>query len=56
MRIQPITFSDLEMRVETKKGYEGKQNISCGSMFIIGVIEKLCNATSSTCYIIRVVN
>ena len=36
-----LTLDDLELQVEIKKGDEGKQDISCYSKFILGMMYKL---------------
>ena len=39
---------DLELQVETIKGDEGEQDISCDSKFMLGMMDELGNYTRST--------
>ena len=48
-------MDDLDLRVETKKGDEGEQEISFDTKFMLGIMDKLGNSNRSTYRGIRVV-
>ena len=50
-----LTLSDLDLRVEIKKGDEGEQEISCDSKFMLGIMDELGNSNRSNYHSIRVV-
>ena len=55
LRRREITLDDLDLWVEIKKCDEGEQDISCGSKFMLGIMDELGNSTQSTYRSIRVV-
>ena len=50
-----LTLDDLDLRLEKKKGDEGKHDISFDTNFMLGIMDKLGNSTRSNYRSIMVV-